>query len=65
MDRNTRMKLNPDQDFVAALRGKIAANNGYCPCRVEKTDDNKCPCRALRVEHECCCGLYVREASDD
>ena len=63
MGRN--MKLNPDMEFVKMLKGRIAANNGYCPCRVEKTEENKCPCKAFRTEHECCCGLYVEGEPND
>lgn len=65
VDRNMKIKLNPDKDFVAMLKGRIAANNGYCPCRVEKIEDNKCPCLAFRATKACCCGLYVQVPADD
>lgn len=41
-------------ELVAAIR----ANDGYCPCQFEKTEDTKCPCKTYREEGVCECGLY-------
>ena len=27
---------NPDTDFVKNLKKRIKANNGFCPCQMEK-----------------------------
>ena len=52
---------NPDSEFVRNLKKRIKANNGYCPCQIEKTADTKCPCREFRETHYCCCGLYITD----
>ena len=57
--------LNPNTEIVEEIRQKLKDNNGYCPCRIQKTDDTKCMCKEFRdmiangVEGECHCGLYI------
>lgn len=56
--------LNPDNDFVREMRRAIKANNGYCPCAIEKSKDTKCVCKDFRsqtVPGACHCGLYIKE----
>lgn len=42
----------------------VAANAGYCPCKLFKNDDTKCMCKQFREQiaqqkpGECECGLY-------
>ena len=56
---------NPDKEYVKEIRTKLKENNGYCPCRIQKTDDTKCMCKEFRgmiangIEGECHCGLYL------
>lgn len=41
----------------------VKKNNGYCPCKVEKTDENKCICREFMNSDkvgECHCGRYKK-----
>ena len=52
---------NPDSEFVKNLKKRIKANNGYCPCQIEKTADTKCPCLEFRTTGYCCCGLYISD----
>ncbi len=38
-------------------------NNGYCPCRLSKTEDTKRMCKEFREQTttgECHCGLYCK-----
>lgn len=57
--------LNPNTEIVEEIRQKLKDNNGYCPCRIQKTDDTKCMCKEFRdmiangIEGECHCGLYL------
>ena len=51
---------NPDTEFVKRFKKKLKDNNGYCPCRVDKTPDTKCPCLEYRTTGECICGLYIK-----
>lgn len=51
-----KAKLNPDGVFVRNLKKRIKQNNGYCPCKLLKTPDNKCPCKDFREGRGCDCG---------
>lgn len=58
---------NPDTEFVADMKKRIKANNGYCPCRLEHIPETKCMCKEFReqvknnIPGSCHCGLYVAE----
>lgn len=58
-----KIRLNNDKELVEEVRKQLKENDGYCPCRLEKTKDTKCMCKEFREqEHgECHCGLYVKE----
>lgn len=55
---------NPDIDYVNHIRSKLKANDGYCPCRLEKNDETYCMCQEFRddikikKQCECHCSLY-------
>lgn len=58
-----KIYLNPDEEVVKEIQKQLKENDGYCPCRLEKTPDTKCMCREFREEEsigECHCGLYVK-----
>ena len=57
-----KIKVNPDEEFVAEFRRTLKDNDGYCPCRTEKTADTKCMCKEFREMEEgtCHCGLYIK-----
>lgn len=57
-----RITVNPDKEYVKEVRAKIAANGGYCPCSLEKTDDTRCMCKQFieQPDGECHCGLYIK-----
>ena len=41
----------------------VAANDGYCPCAVQRTPDTKCICKEFREQEEpgiCHCGRYEK-----
>lgn len=63
-----RIRENEDKEVVKAIREGLAAKGGYCPCRMEKTEDNKCMCREFKeqiadpeFEGFCHCMLYYKE----
>lgn len=54
------MKIRTINHDIAML---VAANNGYCPCAVEKTPDTRCMCKEFREQEEvgpCHCGRYEK-----
>ena len=45
------------------FRELVAANNGYCPCLVQKTEDTKCMCKDFREQTtpgKCHCGRFEK-----
>lgn len=54
---------NPDEETFKSIIAEVKANDGYCPCRLEKTPDTKCPCKEFREQTttgECHCGAYQK-----
>lgn len=51
------VEINPE--FKAA----VDANDGYCPCLIEQSDDTKCMCKDFREQTEpgpCHCGRFEK-----
>ena len=62
-----KIKLTPDETIVKLVREGLVQKGGYCPCRRETTEDNKCMCREFReqiadptYEGFCHCMLYYK-----
>lgn len=62
------IRLNEDQEIVKTIREGLKAKGGYCPCRIQKTEDYKCICKEFRdqisnpeFEGYCHCRLYYKE----
>ena len=51
---------NPDKELRARIKERVKANDGYCPCRFEKTVDTKCPCKDFRENGDCICGFFIK-----
>lgn len=63
-----RIRLNENKAVVAKIREGILKKEGYCPCRLERIEDNYCMCREFRdqvadpdFEGYCHCMLYYKE----
>ena len=61
------IRLNEDKEIVATIREGLKAKGGYCPCRLQRTEENKCICKELReqmadpnFEGYCHCRLYYK-----
>lgn len=59
-----KAKLSDDTKMIASVREGLEQTGGYCPCRVEHTDDTMCMCKEFRektpVGNTCHCGLYIK-----
>ena len=62
------VRLNEDKKLVEMLKEGLRKKDGYCPCRLEKTEENKCICKEFReqiadpdFEGYCHCRLYYKE----
>ena len=63
-----RIIYNENRDVVDAIRAGMKKKDGYCPCRLEKIEDNVCMCKEFRdqiadpeFEGYCHCMLYYKE----
>lgn len=50
------VEVNPD------FRNAVEANDGYCPCMVERSPDTKCMCLEFREQESglCHCGRFEK-----
>ena len=60
--------LNPDAEVVATVKAGLERTGGYCPCRMERTEENRCMCEEFRAQIKdpdfdgfCHCFLYYKE----
>ena len=63
-----KIKLNDNEEIVAAIKEGLKKSGGYCPCKLERTEDNKCMCKEFREQIAdesyggyCHCYLYYKE----
>ena len=63
-----KIRFNENQEIVDIIKDGLKKSGGYCPCKLERTEDNKCMCREFReqiadAEYEgyCHCMLYYKE----
>lgn len=63
-----KIRFNEDEEVVRTVKEGLKARGGYCPCRLERTEDNRCMCREFReqiadenFEGYCHCMLYYKE----
>ena len=62
------VRLNEDQEMVRMIREGLKKTGGYCPCRLEHTEENKCICKEFRdqiadpdYKGYCHCMLYYKD----
>ena len=62
-----KVTLNPDENIVKIVKEGLEKTGGYCPCRRERTEENKCICQEFRAqmadpefEGFCHCMLYYK-----
>lgn len=61
------VKLNPNKEVVQTVKEGLKKTGGYCPCRLERTEENKCICAEFKrqiadpnFEGYCHCMLYYK-----
>ena len=60
MEEEYLIVKNPDEKVRAEIIRRIKENNGYCPCRFDRTPDTKCHCKDFRENGDCICGLFIK-----
>ena len=70
--RKPKISLNPDPEIVRTIREGLKQKGGYCPCRLARTEENKCMCREFRdqiadpdYEGFCHCMLYYKSYEEE
>ena len=65
---NMKIRFNEDEQVVARIREGLLKKEGYCPCRLQRTEENRCMCQEFRdqiadpeFEGYCHCKLYYKE----
>ena len=63
-----KIRFNENAEVVEAVKEGLKRTGGYCPCRLERTEENKCMCLEFRrqindpeYEGYCHCMLYYKE----
>jgi len=63
-----KVRLNEDKEIVSIIKEGLKKKGGYCPCRAEIIEDNKCMCKEFRdqiadpdFKGYCHCMLYYKE----
>ena len=63
-----KVRLNDDPEIVRTIREGLKRTGGYCPCRLARTEENKCMCKEFKdqiadpnFEGYCHCRLYYKE----
>lgn len=66
-----KITLNPDAELVRTVKEGLRQKGGYCPCRLERSEDTRCMCREFReqiadpeFEGFCHCMLYYKSKED-
>lgn len=66
-----KVTLNPDKEVVKAIKEGLKQTGGYCPCRMQRTEENKCICKEFREQMKdpdfegfCHCMLYYKSKED-
>ncbi|MBR2968437.1 MAG: ferredoxin thioredoxin reductase catalytic beta chain [Clostridia bacterium] len=62
------VRFNEDKQVVAMIKEGLKQKGGYCPCKLERTEENKCVCKEFReqiadpeFEGYCHCRLYYKQ----
>lgn len=63
-----KIRLSENADVVKTVRDGLKRTGGYCPCRLQRTEANKCICEEFKAqmadpefEGYCHCLLYYKE----
>ena len=60
--------FNQNEEVVKTVKEGLERTGGYCPCRLDRSDDTKCICKEFReqikdpdFEGYCHCLLYYKQ----
>ena len=63
-----KIRCDKNKEIVDSIKKGLEKTGGYCPCRRERTPENKCMCKEFKeqiadpnFEGYCHCMLYYKE----
>ena len=63
-----KIRFNENEEVVKTVKEGLKRTGGYCPCRLERTENYKCMCKEFKeqiadpdFEGYCHCLLYYKE----
>ncbi len=66
-----KIRFNENEEIVRTVQEGLRRTGGYCPCRIERTEENKCMCKEFReqiqnpeFEGYCHCMLYYKSLEE-
>lgn len=67
-----KIRFNEDETIVNNIKEGLKRTGGYCPCKLQRTEENKCMCEEFRnqikdpnFEGYCHCMLYYKSLEDN
>ncbi len=64
----SKIRYNENKDIVNRIKEGLKKTGGYCPCKRERVEENKCMCKEFKeqvaddkFEGYCHCMLYYKE----
>ena len=58
-----KIRLNENEEVVKIVKEGLKRRGGYCPCRMESTEDTKCICKEFQEQTTvgpCHCGRFIK-----
>ncbi len=62
-----KVSLNRNEEIVKTIKEGLKRTGGYCPCKLQRTEDNICMCKEFKeqiadpdFEGYCHCMLYYK-----
>ncbi len=62
-----KVSLNQNEEVVKTVKEGLKRTGGYCPCKLQRTEDNLCMCKEFKeqiadpdFEGYCHCMLYYK-----
>ncbi len=66
------VRLNEDKEVVTMIREGLKQTGGYCPCRLQKIEENRCVCQEFKdqiadpnFEGYCHCRLFYKSKDEE
>lgn len=63
-----KVRFNENQEIVKTIKEGLERTGGYCPCKLQRTEENICMCEEFKAqikdpefEGYCHCLLYYKE----